>query len=235
MTDPAMTEPTTIEPTTIEPTHRSTAPDPKGTAPAMNRSSAATDPATVADPTAAPFSTVIKSPLGNLFALSDGQSITALYTPGHRRHPGPEIRSGAAAPVLAELHRQLDEYFSGGRREFDLPLAAVGTPFQQSVWAELRKIPYGGTAGYGQIAARLGHPTAVRAVGAANGRNPISLLVPCHRVVGADGSLTGYAGGVEAKRWLLDHERVTADGSAESPSGGPALSGPGQPALPDAG
>lgn len=202
----------------------------------MTRPSTATRPRPLL---ASTYSTLIPSPLGDLFAISDGTAITALFTPGHRRHPGPDVESGSSAPVLLELGRQLEEYFGGGRREFDLSLAAVGTPFQQAVWAELRKIPYGGTAGYGQIAARLGRPTAVRAVGAANGRNPISVLVPCHRVVGADGSLTGYAGGVAAKRWLLDHERTIAGEpavsqpalSAVSQSGEPAVSEPALPAV----
>lgn len=175
-------------------------------------------------PLSSTYSTLIPSPLGGLFAASDGRAITALYTPGHRLHPGPEPGSASSAPVLLDLGRQLDEYFGGQRREFDLPLAAVGTPFQQAVWTELGRIPYGSTAGYGQIAARLGRPAAVRAVGAANGRNPLSVLVPCHRVVGADGSLTGYAGGMAAKRWLLEHERAIAGEPALSQSGEPALS-----------
>jgi methylated-DNA-[protein]-cysteine S-methyltransferase len=109
-------------------------------------------------------------------------------------------------PVLAETRRQLEEYFGGDRRVFDLPLDLVGSEFQVAVWRSLADIPYGTTATYGEQAARLGRPSAVRAVGAANGRNPVSIVLPCHRVVGADGSLTGFAGGLAAKRWLLDHE-----------------------------
>lgn len=113
--------------------------------------------------------------------------------------------------MLRRAAAQLGEYFSGRRRDFDLPLAPVGTPFQRSAWRALAGIPFGETRTYAQQAQTLGRPTATRAVGAANGRNPISIVVPCHRVVGRDGRLTGYAGGVETKAWLLAHEaRVTA-------------------------
>jgi len=110
--------------------------------------------------------------------------------------------------LLDETERQLTEYFAGERREFDLPLAHDGIQFQQKVWSELRRIGYGDTASYGEVAARLGYePVVSRAVGAANGANPLPIVVPCHRVVGADGSLTGYAGGLERKRILLELER----------------------------
>ena len=108
--------------------------------------------------------------------------------------------------MLRETARQLSAYFDGSLRVFSVPLAFEGTPFQRSVWQALLTIPYGETRTYGEIARQIGNPAAVRAVGAANGRNPISIIVPCHRVIGADGSLTGYGGGVEAKRWLLGHE-----------------------------
>jgi methylated-DNA-[protein]-cysteine S-methyltransferase len=111
----------------------------------------------------------------------------------------------SVAPLAATVV-QLNEYFNGGRREFDLPLYFEGTTFQRRVWQELTEIPYGETWSYGQLARRIGKPSASRAVGLANGRNPISILVPCHRVIGADGSLTGYGGGLERKRWLLAHE-----------------------------
>jgi methylated-DNA-[protein]-cysteine S-methyltransferase len=107
---------------------------------------------------------------------------------------------------LGEAVRQLSEYFAGTRRTFHLPLRLQGTEFQQRVWRELTEIPYGETWSYGQLARRIGNPNASRAVGLANGRNPISILVPCHRVIGADGSLTGYGGGLERKQWLLAHE-----------------------------
>jgi len=109
-------------------------------------------------------------------------------------------------PECHEVRRQLGEYFAGTRRTFDLVLAPHGTDWQQRVWMALRDIPYGETVNYGTIAARVGHPTASRAVGAANGRNPISIIVPCHRVVGANRDLTGYGGGLERKQWLLEHE-----------------------------
>lgn len=111
-------------------------------------------------------------------------------------------------PLLDEAERQLREYFAGERRTFDLPLANDGTEFQRKVWGELRRIPYGETATYGEVARRLGYePVVSRAVGAANGANPLPIVVPCHRVVGADGSLTGYAGGAERKRVLLELEQ----------------------------
>jgi methylated-DNA-[protein]-cysteine S-methyltransferase len=113
-------------------------------------------------------------------------------------------------PVLVAAARQLGEYFAGERRDFDLPLAPAGTPFQLGVWEQLRLIPYGTTVSYGELAHRLGSPSASRAVGLANGRNPIAIVVPCHRVIGADGSLTGFGGGMAAKRTLLDLESASA-------------------------
>lgn len=109
--------------------------------------------------------------------------------------------------VLKNCVRQLEEYFAGGRREFDLPLRAEGTEFQMAAWEVLRTIPYGQTMSYAQQAGRAGSPKGSRAVGSANGRNPISIVIPCHRVIGADGSLTGFGGGIETKRWLLAHEQ----------------------------
>jgi methylated-DNA-[protein]-cysteine S-methyltransferase len=109
-------------------------------------------------------------------------------------------------PAFAEAEAQLRSYFAGERTTFDLPLAPRGTPFQLRVWEALREIPYGETATYGELAAAVGKPSAVRAVGAANGSNPIAVIVPCHRVIGADGTLTGYGGGLERKRILLDLE-----------------------------
>lgn len=110
------------------------------------------------------------------------------------------------AAVLAAARTQLDEYFAAQRTTFDLPLDADGTPFQEAVWAQLRAIPFGATRSYGEIAAALRRPDAARAVGAANGANPLAIVVPCHRVIGAGGALTGFAAGIERKRWLLDHE-----------------------------
>jgi len=110
-------------------------------------------------------------------------------------------------PVLDDAISQLEEYFAGTRREFDLPLDPAGTEFQQSAWMVLRTIPYGTTISYGQQAERLGDPNKARAVGAANGKNPLSIVVPCHQVVGSNGHLTGFAAGIDVKSWLLDHER----------------------------
>jgi methylated-DNA-[protein]-cysteine S-methyltransferase len=110
-------------------------------------------------------------------------------------------------PILDNCRQQLEEYFAGTRREFDLPLQPEGTEFQRSAWNVLRQIPYGSTLSYAEQAGRAGSPKASRAVGSANGRNPIAIIVPCHRVIGADGSLTGFGGGIDTKRWLLEHEQ----------------------------
>jgi methylated-DNA-[protein]-cysteine S-methyltransferase len=127
---------------------------------------------------------------------------------GHRRAPAPETHGSPDARALAAVQEALAAYFAGELTAFDLPLAPVGTVFQRRVWDALLEIPYGATASYGDIARRLGLPlTASRAVGLANGSNPVSIVVPCHRVIGADGSLTGYGGGLDRKRYLLDLER----------------------------
>jgi methylated-DNA-[protein]-cysteine S-methyltransferase len=123
-------------------------------------------------------------------------------------HMGERRAGSRPHPILARAGEQLNEYFAGRRQSFDLPLAARGTGFQQSVWRALTDIPYGVTRSYREIAEAVGSPRAFRAVGAANGRNPIAVIVPCHRVIGADGSLTGFGGGLERKRWLLEHERA---------------------------
>jgi methylated-DNA-[protein]-cysteine S-methyltransferase len=121
-----------------------------------------------------------------------------------RRATGP--RSAQGPEKCAGVVAQVTEYFAGKRREFTLRLAPEGTPFQQTVWSELCRIPFGARASYSEIARRIGRPAAVRAVGAANGANPIAVVIPCHRVVGSDGSLTGYGSGLPVKSWLLDHE-----------------------------
>ena len=151
--------------------------------------------------------TLVESPLGPLTLRADDGALTGLYLPGHRRGPAPGTLGTRDDAVLPAVREQLAAYFAGERTAFDVPLELRGTAFQQRVWAALREIPYGETRTYGQLAAALGAPSASRAVGLANGRNPISIVVPCHRVVGASGSLTGYAGGVERKRALLDLER----------------------------
>jgi methylated-DNA-[protein]-cysteine S-methyltransferase len=162
--------------------------------------------------------TVIDSPIGPLTLVSDGEALTAVYMETHRHAPDPEAwgaRSDTAdaPPVLQEAARQLTAYFAGELTEFDLPLAAAGTAFQQRVWAALATIPYGRTWSYAELAQEIGAPGAARAVGLANGRNPISIVVPCHRVVGADGSLTGYGGGVERKQALLALEQRVSGAS----------------------
>ena len=151
--------------------------------------------------------TIIDSPIGSLTLVRDDAGLTGVYMPDHRPAPD-EARFGERDDAaFTDAVQQLGEYWAGERTAFDLPLDPAGSPFQQRVWQALRAIPYGETRTYGWIAASLGQPTAVRAVGLANSRNPISIVVPCHRVVGSNGKLIGYAGGVERKRFLLDHER----------------------------
>ena len=145
------------------------------------------------------------TPVGPLHLTADGAALTGLWF-GTR--PADEPPS-PADPLLAQAAAELGEYFAGERRAFTVPLAPAGTPFQLSVWEQLRLIPYGTTVSYGELARRLGSPDAARAVGLANGRNPIAIVVPCHRVIGADGSLTGFGGGMAAKRTLLDLESST--------------------------
>jgi methylated-DNA-[protein]-cysteine S-methyltransferase len=152
------------------------------------------------------YYTRIESPLGELLAIGDGEGLTDLYLPTGRHSVQTPAGATHDDAALADVETQLGEYFAGTRQRFELRLAPRGTPFQLRAWLALREIPYGETASYGKQAVALGQPRAVRAVGLANGRNPISIIVPCHRVIGADGSMTGYGGGIEAKRWLLAHE-----------------------------
>ncbi len=150
----------------------------------------------------------IDSPIGRLTLTSDGTALTGLYMAVAGRPPPRNadwVMDPTAAP-LGEATRQLREYFAGERRHFDLPLQMHGTDFQRRVWRELTQIPFGETWSYGQLAQRLDNPGACRAVGLANGKNPIAIIVPCHRVIGADGSLTGFGGGLPRKEWLLTHE-----------------------------
>lgn len=162
---------------------------------------------------------VMPSPVGQLVLTATDEGLTGVLFESNR-HASPRLaewdRIGAgdaddAARSLAAARAQLEEYFAGTRRVFDLPLAPNGTPFQRRVWLALREIPFGATTTYGAIARRLGDPKSVRAIGAANGRNPIPIIVPCHRVIGADGSLIGFGGGLERKQWLLTHERPAAE------------------------
>jgi methylated-DNA-[protein]-cysteine S-methyltransferase len=147
---------------------------------------------------------IVDSPIGDLLLIGDGERLTALYTAENARRP--EVTGPREDEAFAIARAQLAEYFAGIRREFDLELAPRGTDFQLQIWAELARIPFGETTSYRGLAERIGNPNAVRAVGMANGRNPISIVVPCHRVIGSDGTLTGYAGGLAAKAWLLAHE-----------------------------
>lgn len=171
----------------------------------------------------------LDSPIGRLMLTSDGAAVTGLYMNLYRNKPAKlptssaEWMQNATIDPLPAAVRQLKEYFAGKRREFDLPLRPHGTDFQQRVWRELIKIPFGETRSYGQLARRLNNPNASRAVGLANGRNPIAIIVPCHRVIGADGSLTGFGGGIDRKQWLLSHEGLP--GTRGLPLGDPTSSG----------
>ena len=150
--------------------------------------------------------TTYDSPLGELLLIGDGRSLTGLYMQAQKY--ARDVQDGwrrDAQPFRAVVE-QLDAYFAGELRTFDLSLAPRGTEFQRAVWHALIAIPYGATETYGALAKRIGSPNAPRAVGLANGHNPIGVIVPCHRVIGANGSLTGYGGGIERKRWLLAHE-----------------------------
>ena len=144
-----------------------------------------------------------ESPLGTLLLTSDGETLTGVFMEEHRHGPTIGADWTRDAGPFSAVREQLGAYFAGDLQTFDLAIRATGTPFQEAVWAALADIPYGTTESYGGLALRLGDPKAVRAVGAANGRNPLSVVVPCHRVVAADGALTGYGGGVENKRRLL--------------------------------
>ena len=146
-----------------------------------------------------------ESPLGPLLLVSDGHALTGLFM--NERIVPPGSVEDPDAPPFAVVRAQLAEYFAGERRDFDLPLAPKGTSFQRAVWDALRAIPHGETISYGELARRIDSPKACRAVGLANGQNPLSIVIPCHRVVGANGKLTGYGGGLPNKAFLLDLER----------------------------
>lgn len=151
------------------------------------------------------------SPLGVLTLRSDGRALTGVYLAGGRS--GPVTREGWVREddaVLPEARRQLTAYFAGERLTFDLPMAPAGTAFQCRVWQALSQIPHAETISYGELARRVANPKAVRAVGLANGRNPLAIIVPCHRVIGANGALVGFGGGLDRKRWLLAHEQTHA-------------------------
>ncbi|MBI4882561.1 MAG: methylated-DNA--[protein]-cysteine S-methyltransferase [Actinobacteria bacterium] len=160
--------------------------------------------------------TTVTSPVGELTLIASPRGLRAVLWPNEfvslREDDAEQIPLAAdgdpgSAAVLEQARRELQEYFAGDRREFDVPLDPVGTDFQLSAWLELRRIPFGSTISYGEQARRLGDVNKSRAVGAANGRNPISIIVPCHRVVGSNGQLVGFAAGLDAKAWLLRHEQ----------------------------
>jgi len=172
------------------------------TAPAAAAATATAGPATV--------HTVVDSPCGPLTLVAREGGLAGLYMTQQRHRPDEDTFGPRAdLPVFEQATAQLAEYFAGDRTDFDLDLRLAGTPFQQRVWAALRNIPYGETVSYGELADVLGQPGASRAVGLANGKNPVGIIVPCHRVIGANGSLTGYGGGLDRKRWLLAFERGT--------------------------
>ena len=154
----------------------------------------------------------LSTPVGALRLIGDGEALVGVYFPAHDPAPRVEAHDVERDAILDLAARELDEYFAGGRRAFSVPLAAHGTDFQRAVWLALAAIPYGERRSYLDIARVVGGQGATRAVGAANARNPLSIIVPCHRVVAASGALTGYGGGFAAKRWLLSHEGARVSG-----------------------
>jgi methylated-DNA-[protein]-cysteine S-methyltransferase len=154
------------------------------------------------------FYRYLSSPIGLLLLTSDGRALTGLYMTSHAGAAAPAPEQGWTQDNAAfrSVVSQLDDYFDGESVTFNLPLRMAGTPFQRRVWEELCKIPYGRAISYAELARRVGNPRASRAVGGANGKNPIAVIVPCHRVIAADGGLGGYGGGLDRKRWLLEHE-----------------------------
>ncbi|MEU6799700.1 methylated-DNA--[protein]-cysteine S-methyltransferase [Streptomyces neyagawaensis] len=154
--------------------------------------------------------TVTDSPYGPLTLVADDGVLCGLYMTGQRHRPSQENFGPRDDSLLADAKEQLAAYFAGELRQFTLTLRLHGTPFQRGVWEQLARIPFGETRSYGELADAMGSPKASRAVGLANGRNPVGIIVPCHRVVGSDGSLTGYGGGLDRKRRLLDFEQGTA-------------------------
>ena len=160
---------------------------------------------------------VVDGPLGPMTVVAHDSALAGLYLSDQRHLPPVDRFGDRDDATLPGLQEQLGAYLAGELRDFDVDLAPLGTPFQAEVWAALRQVPYGRTTTYGALAAGIGRPSAVRAVGAANGRNPTCLVVPCHRVVGADGSLTGYAGGLDRKRYMLDLEQGRTPGRPAEP------------------
>lgn len=146
------------------------------------------------------------SPIGGLLLVSNGEALTGLYMSDHKGGAVPQPEWRRDGGPFAQVCEQLTAYFASNLQEFDVCLMPAGTAFQKKVWQELGRIPFGSRISYGELARRIDQPAASRAVGRANGQNPISIVVPCHRVIGANGTLTGYGGGIERKKWLLEHE-----------------------------
>ncbi|MBQ1093002.1 methylated-DNA--[protein]-cysteine S-methyltransferase [Streptomyces sp. B93] len=163
---------------------------------------------------------IIDSPYGPLTLVAEDGVLCGLYMTDQRHRPPEETFGPRSDAPFPEAEEQLEAYFAGGLKEFTLPLRLNGTPFQRAVWDRLRQIPYGETRTYGDLATTLGNPNSSRAVGLANGRNPVGIIVPCHRVIGSTGSLTGYGGGLERKRRLLDFERGAGSGRQLEAFGG---------------
>jgi methylated-DNA-[protein]-cysteine S-methyltransferase len=161
---------------------------------------------------------IYSSPIGDLLLTSDGEALTGLHMCQRRGRPasGPEAGWQRDDSALKAVHEQLDAYFRGRLHDFELPLRMAGTPFQHQVWEGLRAIPYGETVSYAELARRIGRSGASRAVGSANGRNPIAIVVPCHRVIAADGTLGGYGGGLDRKEWLLQLEAAPREHANET-------------------
>jgi len=161
---------------------------------------------------------LVDAALGALLLIARGDALCGIHFEGARWQPkvGADWRRAQGDALLRTAQVELDEYLAGERTAFDLPLAAIGTPFQRAVWGAIAAVPYGATIAYGELATRVGRPDAIRAAGAATGRNPWTIVVPCHRIVGADGALTGYAGGVSRKRALLALEARRVHGAGDA-------------------
>ena len=175
------------------------------------------------------------TPLGVVLLTSSDGALSGLYFTDRRHSPQPDPSWTPDDAPFAEVRRQLDEYFEGRRTSFDQPLSLRGSRFDLAVWNCFQSIPHGMTVSYGQIARRIGQPQAARAVGAANGRNPVSVIVPCHRVIGSDGKLGGYGWGVERKAWLLEHEQAMSEGRTRVSDRPPGVSPVATVHLPSAG
>ncbi len=156
------------------------------------------------------FAVRVASPVGPILLVSNGKALSGVYVSKTKQPAAEALQMAKNDPVLKEAQKQLKEFFSGKRKNFSLPLAPNGTPFQKKVWQALQRIPYGKTISYRELAKNVGLPKAARAVGNANGRNPFCIVVPCHRVIAADGGIGGYSSGLPNKRWLLAHENKAA-------------------------